>query len=804
MYWYTVIRLTQVKSLFNCGESGDSWTIYDVTCLSIKGLIQFLKSGNKGVSMAHCDLTRSTPFRVTQGPVWMNQFNRIYRTSHFKGKSKLLYAVSYRSFSSNCRSDVRVVEEGHKEQSLAVVEQRLLDGPTICEVRQTYIKKETDSLFNVFSNKIQRASKKVQEKFTYDNIYSMFISLELALKNHSHTGYYKYNLFDLFCNPCFLLYCYTQLKRGKSGGLDDILIENVTLPAILSLSEKLASKTYKPAPVRKIFIPKSNGKMRPLGISSALDKIVQKAILIFLEPVFEKEFLKCSHGFRKNKSCHSCLSQIYYNWTGTKWFIEADFVNCFDRISHPILLGLINKKFFNYQISQVIHLLLKVGYVNFGSSLVDSRLEQKMGTPQGSILSPLFCNILLHELDSFVISLCKSVFRAQHERDSEEWKVRRRYLNTPWEDVWHLIKSKVGKRVSGKKINKALAEIRSQDAALKEVRHRAEDENWRRLTYVRYADDFLLGFIGPKKEAVEILIHISWFADVYLGMTLNMDKTGVRNHEKGVYFLGYKIWKKYGLNIKWRTDRLGRKRRNEFARLNFSVPLEKLFLRYSERGFLQKAKKKSADKFVGRRQDKWVFLGDDAAIIHRFNSVLRGIANYYSGSTQQSVLSRLYYALKKSASLTIAHRNSKRNANWTLKKYGKDMVIKTTTKDGKEKVVELFVPKAQKVKWHNSAKGQLENVLVVPTGVPIPQTLSVVCSAKDLPCAIPNCPNSASEWHHIKHRKRIKGSELQKKITAYTAKQIAVCVKHHQLIHNGKYDGPSLRKLKGYTPSDFD
>jgi group II intron reverse transcriptase/maturase len=531
--------------------------INDVTCLSIRGLIQFLKSGNKGVSLAHCDLTRSTPFHVTQGSVWMNHFNQLYRTSYFKGKSKLLYAVSYRSFSSSCRSDITVVDENHRNKSPVVTEQRLLNGSSICEVRQTYFKKETDSLFNVFSNKIHRASKKVQKELTYDNIYSMFISLELALQNHSHTGYSKYNLFSLFCNPCFLLYCYIQLKRGKSNGIDDVFIENVTLPAILSLSEKLVSKIYKPAPVRRIFIPKSNGKMRPLGISSALDKIVQKAILIFLEPVFEKEFLKCSHGFRKNKSCHSCLSQIYYNWTGTKWFIEADFVNCFDTISHPILLDLINKNFFNYQISQVILLLLKVGYVNFGSSLVDSRLDQKTGTPQGSILSPFFCNILFHELDFFVMSLCKNFSRDRHEKNSEEWKIRRRYQDTSWKNVWHLIKLKVSKRVTWTKITKALTEIRSQDAVLKKVRYRSEDENWRRLTYVRYADDFLFGFIGSKKEAVEILIHVSWFADVYLGMTLNTDKTGVRHHEKGVYFLGYKIWKKYNLNITWRTDNLG-------------------------------------------------------------------------------------------------------------------------------------------------------------------------------------------------------------------------------------------------------
>ena len=102
---------------------------------------------------------------------------------------------------------------------------------------------------------------------------------------------------------------------------------------------------------------------------------------------------------------------------------------------------------------------------------------------------------------------------------------------------------------------------------------------------------------------------------------------------------------------------------NRFARLNFSVPLEKLFLFYLRKGFVMKAKKKSANKFVGRRQDKWLFLKDDVAVVHRFNDILRKISNYYSGSTQQGILSRIYYALKKSAALTIAHRNSKRYAS---------------------------------------------------------------------------------------------------------------------------------------------
>jgi retron-type reverse transcriptase len=660
-----------------------------------------------------------------------------------------------------------------------------------------YLKKESEALLKVFNNKIHRASKKVQENFTFDNVLNMFFLLESALINQCFIGYYKYNLNNLLSNPCFLLYCYHQLKQDKTVSTNDIFIENVTLSTILSLSNRLVSGTYKPKPVSRTFICKANGKMRPLGIASNVDKLIQKTIFIFIDPIFEKYFLKCSHGFRKNRNCHTSLSSIYYNWVGTKWFIEADFVNCFDRNSHPILMDLINKKFHNYRVSQIIYSLISVGYINFGTTLIDSELERSIGTGS-SLLSPLFCNILLHELDYFSISLCNKVFNAKRGISSGWLKVWRRYLNTPWEDVWHLIKSKVD---SAATIKKALQQIRSYDPVIG-VRYCGEDKNLRRLTYTRYADDFLFGYIGTKKEAISILIAINHFVDLFLGMRLNIDKTRVRHHEKGVYFLGYKIWKKYGLTVTWERNSIGYKQRNESTRLNFSVPLEKLFQSYSKRGFIMKAKKKTVDKYVGKRQDKWLFFADDASIIHRFNSLVRGIANYYSGSTQQGVLGKLYYALKKSAALTIAHRNSKRNAAWALKKYGKEMLVKNINKWGKESSVEFLKPKSQKVNWQRSPKGQI-SALAIPFGVPIPDVLGLVCSAADLPCAIPNCPNNAKEWHQIKHRKRIK-KKNSKIFGASTAKQIAVCKQHYLLIHNGKYDGPSLRKLRGYISSDLD
>jgi len=353
-------------------------------------------------------------------------------------------------------------------------------------------------------------------------------------------------------------------------------------------------------------------------------------------------------------------------------------------------------------------------------------------------------------------------------------------------------------------ISKALSQIRSQDRALKGIRSQKIDDNWRKLKYVRYADDILLGFIGPRSEAINILIYISNFVGINCRMDLNSEKTKVIHHEKGVEFLGYKIWKKYGLKQKLLTDKKGFKKRQESNRLNFGVPLSKLFSRFAERGFLKKSSLGRSDRWVGRRQDKWLFLKSDHEIVHRFNSVISGIMNYYSGSTQKHVLSRLYFVLKKSCALTIAHRNNKRSAWWTFNNYTKDIVVKYMNKAGKNIKIELLMPKSSPAKWFPQKKSMnLSALFPIIQGNPIPKTLSLICSAKDLLCAIPNCPNKAGEWHHVKHQKKIKGTERKKFITAYSAKQIPICKAHHNLIHNGKYDGPSLKKLNGYIPSDF-
>lgn len=146
----------------------------------------------------------------------------------------------------------------------------------------------------------------------------------------------------------------------------------------------------------------------------------------------------------------------------------------------------------------------------------------------------------------------------------------------------------------------------------------------------------------------------------------------------------------------------------------------------------------------------------------------------------------------------MAHKHKKRSAKWAYQTYTKELRIE---REDISVSYKFDIPKSDGI---SKFKGKnIFSMLPQIQGSPIPITLGAICSASELDCAIPNCPNKAAEWHHIKHRKRIKGVDNRKKISSYTAKQIPLCLKHHVQVHGGKYDGPSLRKLSGYTPSDF-
>jgi len=212
--------------------------------------------------------------------------------------------------------------------------------------------KKALKLHKLYERKIHKAPKKVRKTFTFGNMLQAYYDLHCLMdqtENYSkEVGALKLPLYQNLCNSCILLIAYSTLKGKKASGIDDIPVANVTLISILSLSMDLRDKKYTPKYTKRVFIPKANGKMRPLGIPSSRDKIVQKALLIVLNPLFENVFLDFSHGFRANRSCHTTLKSIYFKWRAVKWFIECDFVSCFDKISHPIVMSVFTQHIDDY------------------------------------------------------------------------------------------------------------------------------------------------------------------------------------------------------------------------------------------------------------------------------------------------------------------------------------------------------------------------------------------------------------------------------------------------------------------------
>ena len=266
-----------------------------------------------------------------------------------------------------------------------------------CEVTQSQrILEKAKALLNPLENRLNRASRSVQKAFTLDKLVAAMLSYEDIVSNAEQPKIN--NLYDLLCNPCFLLIAYDEVKKNAAVGLDNVGGSNVTLSGLRTLSKELSSEQYKCIPVRRLYIDKPQGGKRPLGVPSTRDKIVQRAVQILLQPAFEHNFSEHSHGFRPNKSCHTALSAIRKQGNRTTWFIELDLVKTFDKIHHVLLMNEIKVRIVDQQMIDLIHKMLKVGYINL-HNLSDSKIEMVEGTPQGSILSPLFANILFDRFD---------------------------------------------------------------------------------------------------------------------------------------------------------------------------------------------------------------------------------------------------------------------------------------------------------------------------------------------------------------------------------------------------------------------
>ncbi len=468
-----------------------------------------------------------------------------------------------------------------------------------------------------------------------------------SLSNKANTENYHYErLYRNLFNPQFYLLAYQNIAGNHGSmtpGIDGLTMDGMGMERINGIITKMRDYSYQPNPVRRQYIPKKNGKKRPLGIPSTDDKLVQEVIRMILESIYEPTFSNQSHGFRPKRSCHSALTQIQKTYTGVKWFIEGDIKGCFDNIDQHTLVNILRRKIKDEHFIALIWKFLRAGYME------DWKWNGTYsGAAQGSVISPILANIYMNELDIF-ISEYKVKFDCGTSRANDPEYSRRKTR-------WYSYKQTTEKNWD--RYTEEEKEIRTE-----EIRRRFEawatmpsmdqmDEQYKRIQYCRYADDFLIGVIGSKKEAEEIRSAIKDFLAEQLRLELSMEKTLITNATDKASFLSYHI------TVSKRSKQFIKRKQGSFRMadgiVKLYVPKEKWMKRLLDNENMVILRDESG-KEEWRPVARSCFVNRaPVEIIGGFNSEIRGLYNYYALASNVSVLNKYYYIMQYSMYRTLA------------------------------------------------------------------------------------------------------------------------------------------------------
>jgi len=501
-----------------------------------------------------------------------------------------------------------------------------------------------------------------------------------GLSQCSKNGHKVQRVFQLMTNyPDLWQEIAANISRNKGAqtpGIDGEIHQDACL-RIDTIRENLRTDEYRPKPTRRAYIPKKNGKFRPLGIPTATDKLVQAMAARLLEEIYEPVFSDHSHGFRKGRSCHTALDEIKHNWNGTKWIVEADIRGCFDNISHDVLMELLAKRIEDRRFLKLIRSFLEAGYLE---NWVYHRTYS--GTPQGGTVSPILANIYLHELDEWLDQKTRAFNLGAGRAVNPDAK--RRYGS--YQRL--LYRARKLKTMGQPEKAEQLAPTIKQrwEEYLQCPPSESHDPNFRRMRFVRYADDFVISIIGAKSDAQLILDELNAFMQQTLKVELASEKTGIVHGADGTRFLGYDIKIVTDSNRVVRT-RGGKRRSMMRGVVTLEWPMERALKFACERGYID-----NIEDCRTRPRCPLMNLTEEE-IFRRYIQELRGVSSYYSRAKNwRYVGNRLHWLCKDSLIKTLASKGrTHRTRTYSRLRKGDAIGIQL-----ENKVLSLFSPKAWK------------------------------------------------------------------------------------------------------------
>jgi group II intron reverse transcriptase/maturase len=564
------------------------------------------------------------------------------------------------------------------------------------------------------------------------------------------------------------LHAYSKIARNRGAlttGTENDTADGTSLHRIRRLIEQLRYERFRFHPARRIHIPKKSGGTRPLGIPNFSDKLVQEVVRQMLEAYYEPRFRESSHGFRPKHGCHTALVSLQRKFKGAVWFIEGDIRGCFEHIDHEVLMNILTRDIHDGRLLNLIRMMLEAGY------LEDWRYHRSFsGTPQGATLSPLLANIYLNELDTFI----------EDELVPRYTRGQKRRINPDYQTLGSAIAwaRQVGNVERLKQLLKQRRQLPSQDV---------HDPNFRRLQYIRYADDFILSFIGPESEAEEIKAAIGTFLKDKLHLEMSGSKTLITHaRTQTARFLGYSI-SLYHSNTKV-TTRKGT--RTKVRSVNSTIRLGIPYGKVNEwiRQYLRNGKP---------IHEGGLLAFSDAQIVDIYQRRFLGLAEYYKYANDRCRLSQLKYVMEVALTKTLACKH-KTSVSAVYRQYGS----KRTISGYVYKVLHVEVPTrngSRHIYWGgvplNVVKFGYKPIVDDrgPFTFPVSSRTDLVQRLQANECEICGSHENC-EVHHIhkladlKHRRRGRKEKPAwvVKMIALRRKTLVVCAQCHKVIHSGK------------------